>query len=369
MNISPFLAVFPNMDYISSPDSFFSTVKQQYPDYVQSGFFKKEQTAAMYIYQIQSKKHSFTGLISCVDVKDYMNRNIKKHEKTLAAKEQTQLQLLIRRNAVVKPILLTYPNINELDKWIAGFIGNKKVDFNICFEEEKQQHYFWAVQKPEDVSFLQKLFLKKIPVSYIADGHHRSSATSLLHQRSLHNPDIASHDKILCAFFPTSELEVHDFNRVIHNLDDISMAMFMAKLSQVFDIEPINIGEKPTQKHELTMYLHKEWFRLNWRKKTLESYRTESLILDVTLLNEKVLHDILEVKDVRTDPRIEYIEGPKGIKAVVKKVNADSHSVGFFLYPPSLEELMHISDKNEVLPPKSTWFEPRMKNGVIVKEY
>ena len=256
-----------------------------------------------------------------------------------------------------------------LDNWLQDFIKGKMPGFEMYFEEAGEAHRFWAIREEEDMAFLQELFKEQIPMTYIADGHHRISATTLLHERSMTNPTIAPHGKILSSFFPVSELEVHDYNRVIHSLENISMATFMARISQVFDIEPMSEGVKPTEKHELTMYVAREWFRLKWRPHVLEPYEKEGVVLDTTLLNEKVLSEILEIKDVRTDPRIEYIEGPKGLLSITKRVNRDEHSVGFCLYPLSLEELIHIAEADKVLPPKSTWIEPRMKNGLIVKEY
>jgi uncharacterized protein (DUF1015 family) len=369
MQIRPFSAIFPNLDYISSADSFFGTVKEQYPEYVLSGFFNEQKPSGMYVYQIETSDHPFIGLTCCVEVDDYLEGRIKKHENTIAAKEQMQMQLLLRRNAAVKPVLLVYKNIKKLDEWLKDYISEEKPEFEIDFEDSGEIHRYWPVRENKDISFLQKLFLEKIPESYIADGHHRISATTLLHNRTKDNPKVTPHNKILCSFFPISELEVHDFNRVIHSLENISMATFMAMISKVMDIEPMRDGKKPTQKHELTMYLRHEWFRLQWRPHVLEEYAKDGVVLDTTLLNQKVLRDILEMKDVRTDVRIENIEGPKGLKSITKRVNRDEHSVGFCLYPLTLEELMHIADEDKVLPPKSTWFEPRMKNGLIVKEY
>lgn len=369
MQIRPFSAIFPNRDFISSADSFFATVREQYPEYVQSGFFEDKKPSGMYVYRIETERHPFIGLTCCVEVADYLEGKIKKHEETIASKEQMQVQLLLRRNAAVKPVLLIYKNVETLDQWLKAYITDKSPEFEIHFEDAKETHCYWAVRESEDISFLQELFLEKIPNSYVADGHHRISATTLLQQRTQNNSRLTPRNKILCSFFPVSELEVYDYNRVIHSLENISMATFMALISKVFDIEPMKEEAKPAQKHELTMYLKKEWFRLRWRPHVLEGYEKQGVILDTMLLNEKVLTDILEMKDVRTDERIEYIEGPKGVNSITKRVNRDEHSVGFCLYPLTLEELMHIADEDKVLPPKSTWFEPRMRNGLIVKEY
>ncbi len=368
MHIRPFSAIFPNKDYISSADSFFESVKFEYPEYVLSGFFNERKPTGMYIYQIDTKRHAFVGLTCCVDVEDYIQGKIKKHENTLPASEQLHVQLLLRRKTAVKPLVLIYRNVDALDKWLQGYIEKGNPEFEMEFDDPPEVHRFWAIRKEEDIEFLQNIFLD-IPQTYIADGHHRIAATKLLYERAKNNPNKHKHDKTLCTFFPVSELECHDYNRVVHNLETISMAKFMALLSQVFDIEPMDQGGKPTQKHELTMYLRKEWFRLRWRRHVLAEYKDQRVILDTMLLNEKVLKGILKMEDIRNDERVEYVEGPKGLEPITAKVNRDDHSVGFCLHPLILEELILIADEDKVLPPKSTWFEPRLKNGLIVKEY
>lgn len=369
MRIKPFRAVYPNLSFITSPDEFFGTVKERYPEYKESGFFNKAAQEAIYIYQIKAPKRVYRGLVACTDVRDYLEGKIKKHENTLAAKEQQQMHLMLQRKAIVKPILLTYPDIPKLNKFISKTIQKRTPFYEVVFEKEKQTHTFWELRDGEQIALVQDFFKNKIAETYIADGHHRSSTTALMHKRLGDSPNEPDYDQILCAFFPAKELDVHDYNRVVDGLTDMSLTTFMAKISQIFDIEILKKERKPKHKHEIIMYVNREWFALQWKSHILEAHQDDPVILDVSLLNEKVLKEILNIEDVRTDLRVKYVEGPKGLDDIRNKTNKSETKIGFVLYPVQLKDLMQIADLEQVMPPKSTWFEPRIKNGLIVREF
>ncbi|MDF1864501.1 MAG: DUF1015 family protein [Saprospiraceae bacterium] len=369
MNLKPFQAVFPKMDFITSADHFFSTVKEQYPEYIESGFFEKSPQEGFYVYQIQQGERKFTGLVAGVDIHDYIDGRILKHEKTLSTKEQQQIHLILKRHAQVKPILLTYPKNEHISKLLKSQIDTKKPSIQIFFEQLNEKHSFWAIREGKMIEEIQQLFKKEVPQSYIADGHHRTSATALMYQRMKGKPTEKSFNKILCAFFETTELEILDFNRVIEGLNEVSPTYFMARISQLFEIEPLTTPIKPTKKHEITLYINKEWYKLTWKKEVLDSHQNEGVILDVSLLNELVLRDILGIQDVRMDLRVKYVEGPKGLEGLKGKALKNDQRIGFCLYPVNISDFIKISDHGKTLPPKSTWFEPRIKNGLIVKEF
>ncbi|MFK7934261.1 MAG: DUF1015 family protein [Saprospiraceae bacterium] len=371
MRIQPFRAVYPNLNYITSAESFFDSVKTDYNEYKDSGFFEKCYQTGVYIYRITKANRHYTGIIACSDIRDFNEGNIKKHEHTLAAKEQKQLQLLLRREAQVKPVLLTYEPVPEVEKWVARNIKKNDIFYEISFEDQSQTHTFWKVSNPKEVDKIQALFAKKIPATYIADGHHRTSTLAILNQRMKKESSDKKYDQLLSAFFPTTELEVLDFNRVIDGLEEVTLSTFMAKLSQVFDIKILTKPSKPKQKYQILMYVNREWFMLTWRKKVLNKIAKNEpeALLDAELLNRIVLRDICDIKDVRTGTQVYYIEGPKGIEGVRRKALKKSDSVGFCLYPVDLKDLMNVADHGRSMPPKSTWFEPRIKNGLIVLEY
>ena len=368
MRIKPFQAVYPNMDFITSADGFFDAIKYEYQEYRKSGFFKKAAQEAIYIYRIKYDLRSYTGIVAGADIHDYLDNRIKKHENTLSAKEQKQMQLMISRNAVVKPVLLTYPEVPEISALIDQCIEDHDPFYEIVFESSKQVHTFWEIGEGPLIGQFEELFRTKVPATYIADGHHRSSTTSIMYNRLAPKQQEGNCGILLAAYFPSTELEIHDYNRVVEGLSDTTLTHFMARLSQLFDIEILEEGCKPKAKHEIVMMVNKEWYLLRWKAEVLDAYQQEDVLLDVSLLDEKVLSDILGIKDVRTDTRIRYVEGPKGIREVRSRTIKNEHRVGFLLYPANLEDLLQTADAGKTMPPKSTWFEPRIKNGLIVLE-
>ena len=367
MRIRPFQAVYPNLDVISSVDTFFGRVKYEYPDYKRDGFFSKIKEDAIYIYRISTADRDYTGLIACSDINDYLEGKIKRHENTLRSKERQQMQLTVRRKAIVKPVLLIYPRVIEIVELLNDYIRNHKQAFEIKFEAENQLHTFWKVSDETLIQKIQTLFFEKVPETYIADGHHRSSSTALMHQMMEGNPKGESFDLLLSAFFPADELEIHDFNRIVER--ECSLTTFMAKLSQVFDIEILEEPTKPSQKFEIVMFINFEWFKLSWKSSVLNKYENQKVILDASLLDEFVLRKIMGIEDIRSSTRIKYVEGPKGLSFLRSRTIKKDNNVGFCLYPVELDDILTIADMGKTMPPKSTFFEPRIKNGLIVQEF
>lgn len=361
MHISPFHALLPHMDLIPSPGYFFATVREEFAEYYGNGFFDRQDKNGIYLYQITGQLRDYLGLIACVDVQDYLDGAIKKHEQTIADQEQKQMQLTIKRKAGVKPVLLTYPEVPDITAWMHQAILQQAPTLEINFEEESQLHRLWAISDDTSLHQLKSLFLDKVPVTYIADGHHRIASTALMHQKTDEN----HYGQLFAALFSSAELEILDFNRVLEMSEDISAARFMARLSEVCHIECLNQAIRPDKKHSMVMYLQRDWYRLEWKTEVFSG----GTDLDAALLNEKVLRDILGIFDVRNDTRVHYVEGPKGLDGLRNSVHKYKNAVGFALFPIQLSDLFRLADAGEMLPPKSTWFEPRMKNGMIVQEF
>ncbi len=369
MRIKPFQAVYPNLDFITSSDAFFSKVKWEYAAYKKNGFFQRTAQEAVYIYEISSRQRNYTGLIACAAVEDYDEGLIKRHENTIATKEQQQMDLMISRDAIVKPVLLTYPSVKEINELLEDYKNANPIFYETSFFETQQKHRFWSITDGALINKLQQFFLEKVGKSYIADGHHRCSTMALMHKRFSKTANDARFGSILSAFFPMDQLEVLDFNRIITGLNDNSLTTFMAKISQLFDIELMTIPKKPTRKHEIVMLLNREWFKLTWKPEILEPYKNRPVLLDASMLDEKVMKWILGIEDVRTDHRVKYVQGVKGLEDFRLKALRYEGSVGFCLYPVALEELIAIADMDKTMPPKSTWFEPRMRNGLIIQDF
>ena len=273
--------------------------------------------------------------------------------------------MLLRRKAAVKPVLLAHHPVPAIKNWLEQYKQEQVPLMQFQLSGDKEYHKIWRVAAPDQVASLQALFMEHVPITYIADGHHRTStALRLFDQTGGNKEDYAS---LFAAFFPIHDIQIQDFNRVIKSLNGHSPAQFMARLSHTFEIEPIEQAAKPSRKFELTMYLRGEWYRLRWKERIMLEYASQPVVLDAMLLNHKVMSKLLGIEDVRNDQRVKYIEGPKGIAGVLKQAEKEPDSVAFCLYPVQMEEVIKVADIGQVLPPKSTWFEHRMKNGLLVK--
>lgn len=367
MQIKPFQATYPNFDFIASPDSFCEDAKNSFREFQANGFFEKAPKAAFYIYQIETDLRKHTGLIALNDVEDFFAGKIKKHEKTLSEREQQQMQLFLRWNAILKPVLLTYPPAPNINLWLEHFTQAHKPLYSTRFVKDRQTHRVWTVADASDIRQLQALFTNHVQDTYIADGHHRTSTVALLHERLKDKNQEFDFDSLFCAFFPADQLDILDYNRVVEGLKDISPTQFIVKMSKIFDLDVLSQPRKPFEKHELVMYAQKEWYSLRWKPAVLKSHAKDRAVLDAMLLNEFVLDQIFGITDVRTDTRITYVEGAKGLEGVRKATNESDNRIGFLLYPVSFDDMMHMADAGESLPPKSTYFEPRLKSGMLVK--
>ncbi len=369
MNIYPFQAIFPKEDLITSADSFFGSMKFQFNEYYKSGFFDKSPQEALYLYQISHDGVKNLGLVASTDIKDFSSEKVLKHEKTLAAKEQNMMQLMLQRNALIKPVLLAYKSNKAIAEYLKKIIHRKKPILRIDFENENTEHKVWKITDPDAVESIRKLFKQKIPKAYIADGHHRSSTSEILYRSNNVENAESKFGKLLTIYFPFDELEIWDYNRVVEVFNTTELPVFLTKLSKYCKIKTLKKKRKPKNKYEMTMYMNNYWFSLKWKKKILKKYATQKVLLDSELFNTKIMGDILGVADVRESKKIKYFSGKEGLVSLEEEVNKHNQKVAFFIYPVLQEELIQIANQKKTLPPKSTWFEPRIKNGVIVKEF
>jgi uncharacterized protein (DUF1015 family) len=365
MNISAFKAVFPKVDLIKSPDSFFSNIKYQYNEYRNSGFYIPEKKEGIYIYQIKTKKSSYTGFLCCTDIDDLRKQKVLKHEQTLAAKEQQMMHLLLQRKALVKPVLLGYKSFNGVEKIIKSTTEKEKAVFKIEFENN-EIHSIWRITSKKIINEIVDKF-KNLESSYIADGHHRSTTVLLLNSSKDLGKESKKYNQLLTAYFPFEELEICDYNRVVDIADIMPTSQFIAELSQYYDINLSPKAVKPKSKHELSFYIDKRWYLMTWKKPYLKSEK-DSIILDSAMINEYVFDKILGIKDIRIDTRISYYAGTEGLAKIVKHADKRGVGIGICIYPVSVDELTELADQNKTLPPKSTWFLPRLKSGIIAKD-
>ena len=365
MKIMPFRAVAPNLDKVPHSNDFFDTVKYRYHEYAAEGLFLPTEDEAMYIYQIKSPDgQKRNGLVVATDIEEYFKGTMKQHEKTIETNEVLQSELLQTRGAAIKPVLLTYPPISELNELISNYIETHKKFYVIELDTEK--HRFWKITEGGVIDQIQHIFAEKIPHAYIADGHHRSASFAARHKKSPNDKT----SKMLTAYFPENTLKIGSFHRVVKDLNGLTADDFLEKLRTEFKIRVLRAATLPYSKFEITMFLEDKWFQLYWRKEILKHYAEESpegfVLLDVDLLNEKIIKPVLGITNIKTDPRLKYIDGQQEFEKLTNAVSTEG--VGFCLFPVELDDLKAIVDREGTMPPKSTFFEPRMKNGLLVYE-
>ncbi|HLF65265.1 MAG TPA: DUF1015 family protein [Saprospiraceae bacterium] len=365
MKIHAFRAYCPNVKLITDPDTFFATVKYDFAKYFKEGFFTEIPEDGFYICEIHTASSVHTGFVASVDIEEYLDHHILKHENTLTSTEENLTELLVQRKAMIKPVLLTYKPNDKLNKLIRRARRTEPF-FSVYFEREKQEHIYYKISEPDVVRAFEKAWDEHLPKAYIADGHHRCATSASLYQSLKKNRKSAQNYRyLLCAFFPFDQLVIHEFNRVVDLPGEISSTMFLVKLSALCDIKHLNKSTKPRKPHELTLYLNREWYRIRWKKKILKKYAQELVIMDTDILNHEVLADILGIRDVRSDNRLSYVDGISGVQGLTEKAEKSALRIGFCLYPITFKDLVTVADAGKTLPPKSTWFEPRVKNGLI----
>lgn len=369
MHIRPFEALYPDQSLVTAEPDFFDTAKESYQQFLQAGFFRKTELPAFFLYQIQAPERRYVGVLACTDLRDYLEGNIKKHENTIGEEEEKQMRLTLERQAAVKPVLLTYPETEEIDQFLEGYAAQHSVFLELNFPADRQIHRLWAINQPESIARIQQLFMDKVPHAYIADGHHRMSAMALIVENTNSNRVRETFSNVFCAFFPSRQLDILEFNRVVEIEDGAQLQAFLKQLEHLFDIQPLNQPEKPAQLHEMTFCTILGWYRLRWKPEVLQEFANDQVIVDTMLLNELVLKRLLGIREVRDDRRVMYINAPRGLEAIQSEVANQVNRVGFCLYPVQFDDLKDLVEAGKTLPPKSTWFEPRMKNGVIVKPY
>ena len=370
MKLIPFKAIYPNLDLIASSESFFGTVKSQFVEYQKSGFFKKSDSESIFVYKLETQISSHQGVVACTDIADVLDGKVLKHENTLAPKEQQMMNLMLQNHAMVKPVLLAYDGVKELDDLLNIIIETQDVFFEVSFTEKGEKHSIWELKDGDVSKEITKLFKKRVKHCYVADGHHRVKTALILHQTDNKNAMMDTRLKsVLSLYFSWDNLSIYDYNRCAEIFQSISPLQFMAELSHVCKVKKLKTGRKPKKKHEMTMLIYGEWYKLTWKKKILEKHTDHPVLFDTFLLNQYVFRNIVGLEDVRDDFRVKYVGGVNGIESLEEMVAKSENRAGFCMYPITSENLKIIADNGLTLPPKSTWFEPRVKNGLLVKEF
>jgi uncharacterized protein (DUF1015 family) len=365
MRIQPFRAVLPQLDQIEiSFDQFCETAKDHYPIIRDTPQVQQREKVGLYILQIETSQRQHTGLVALNHVADFAEGRIKKHEKTLAAREEDYFHLLQNWQAIIKPVLLTYDDsAQQITAWLQTYCARHTPLFVHFFEKSGETHRLWSIEQPTDIDAVQVLFAG-IDSVYIADGHHRTTTIARLSLQAEGNASGLDFSHIFSAFFASDQLSILGYHRVVQVTEAFDFQAFIQQLEAVFSIEKIDAPRAPAAPHELVLLHNTKYYTLTWQAPT----PPDGIVLDATLLNEHVLQNILGIEDVRKDQRIRYVDGSQGWQGVANAVAKDPECLlGFVLHPISFEALRMLSNRQESLPPKSTWFEPRLKSGLIIQ--
>jgi uncharacterized protein (DUF1015 family) len=322
----------------------------------------------LYIYAQTMNGRTQYGLVGCAGVEDYLNGVIKKHELTRADKEEDRMKHVRVTNANMEPVFFTYPAVKEIDEIVEKIIKNESPEYDFV-ADDGFGHHFWVIREKQTINQLTSLF-SKVPYTYVADGHHRTAAAALVgNEKKQNNPNHKGDEEynyFLAVHFPADQLTIIDYNRVVKDLNGLSKEEFFAQLEKVFVIEEKGIEiYKPASLHEFSMYIDNTWYALNARPGTFNDNDPIG-ILDVTILSQLVLDQILGIKDLRTSKRIDFVGGIRGLGELKKRVDSGEMAVAFALYPVSLDQLINIADTGNIMPPKTTWFEPKLRSGLVV---
>jgi uncharacterized protein (DUF1015 family) len=319
----------------------------------------REEKPCYYIYQLVMAGRSQTGLVCVSSVKDYNDDVIKKHEFTRPEKEKDRIDHMRAIKAQTGNVFMAYRDVVELNALINGWKATNKpvYDFNAA---DGIQHSIWIIDRDIVVNSITQLFNTNVPFTYIADGHHRAASAAKVSNQL---PDSEEAKYFLTTIFPASQLAILDYNRVVKDLDGLSSEKFLGLLQDDFYITLSPEPVKPSQLHEFGLYMDGQWYILTSRKGT---YTDDPVgVLDVTILSNNILDKILDIEDQRTDKRIDFVGGIRGLGELEKRVNSGEMKAAFSLYPVTIEQLFAIADSGKVMPPKSTWFEPKLRDGLL----
>lgn len=342
-------------------------VKSHFKKFVREKIFKRDEEPCYYLYRQIKGNHDYLGIIACTSIDDYINGVIKIHEQTLTQREEKLKDYLEVCEFNAEPVLFCYPNDEVIDK-VSDEIALTRPDYDFT-TTDKVRHTVWVIDSKKTVKQIAERF-SKIPNIYIADGHHRSASSTLLGKlrRSTRKSFTGEEafNYYLGVFFPENHLKIYEYNRVVKDLNGLSLSELKKLLEQNFIVTEIKEDSfRPTHKHEMSMYVSDKWYSLK-AKDTIYNAKDPIDSLDAAILTKYILSPILDIHDLKTDKRIGFIPGVRGSKELKKQVDEGKAAIAFGLYPVTMEHLKWIADTNNIMPPKSTWVEPKMRSGLLI---
>lgn len=362
----------PEIDFPSGTDEHIKEVYdkavENFNMFQEKGYLVQDEEDRYYIYAQTMDGRTQYGIVGCSGVEDYMNDVIKKHELTRPDKEEDRMKHVRNNNANIEPVFFAYPAVKELDDIVDNIVKTNEPEYDF-FSVDGIGHHFWLVDNKTIINRITELFAE-VPATYVADGHHRTAAAALVgNEKKASNPNhtgLEEYNYFLTVLFPDNQLKIIDYNRLVKDLYGLTENEFINKLEEGFEIEKKGSEiYKPDCLHNFGMYLNNTWYSLTAKEGKYDDNDPIG-VLDVTILSKQVLETILGIVDLRRDKRIEFVGGIRGLGELEKRVDSGEMKVAFALYPVSMKQLITIADTGNIMPPKTTWFEPKLRSGLVI---
>lgn len=361
----------PEIDFLPGTDEHdpvvYTKAVENFNNFQQQGWLKQDDTEHYYIYAQTMNGRTQYGIVIAANVDDYMTGKIKKHELTRRDKEEDRMKHVRVNNANIEPVFLAFPDNKVLQHIIDTVTaGEPEYDFTA---PDGFGHHFWVINDQETIDTITKEF-EKIPYLYIADGHHRTAAAALVgNEKAKANPNHKGNEEynfFLAVAFPASHLNIIDYNRVVKDLNGLTPEQFINKLKENFIVTPKGSeAYRPEKLHNFALYLPSQWYSLTAKEGTYNDSDPIG-VLDVTVSSDLILRDILGIHDLRSDKRIDFVGGIRGLEELQRRVDSGEMAMALALYPVSMKQLMDIADSGNIMPPKTTWFEPKLRSGLVI---
>lgn len=361
----------PEIDFEPGTDEHdprvYDKARENFDMFQQQGWLKQDSEPVYYLYAQTMDDRTQYGFVVAANVDDYMEGRIKKHELTRADKEEDRMKHVRVNDANVEPVFFAFPDNDVLEEIIKSVAeGEPEYDF---VAPDGFGHHFWVIDSPQQIATITEQFAA-MPSLYIADGHHRTAAAALVgNEKAKSNPDHTGEEEynyFLAVAFPASHLKIIDYNRVVKDLNGLSPQQFLEALAENFTVT--DKGEeiyRPDGLHNFSLYLDGRWYSLTAKEGRYDD--TDPIgVLDVTVSSNLILHDILGIKNLRTDKRIDFVGGIRGLKELKRRVDSGEMAMALALYPVTMKQLMDIADSGNIMPPKTTWFEPKLRSGLVI---
>ncbi|MBK6610532.1 MAG: DUF1015 domain-containing protein [Sphingobacteriales bacterium] len=349
----------------------YALARKNFENFVAQKILTRDATPCLYVYALTMNGRTQTGICGLNSVADYEADLIKKHEFTRPEKEQDRINHMMATKLHSEPIFMAYQALPAIDAIVNQVTTAQPPAFSFT-TADKIEHHLWVIDQPNTIKQLENLFATQVPAIYIADGHHRAASSvkvALQHKQlnAKHNGTEA-YNYFLSVLFPDNQLQIMDYNRVIKDLNGLSPNEFLAQLDANFAVKKMTNSFKPSLKHMFGLYMNKQWYQLQAYPHTYND-KDPIAALDITLLSNYVLAPILGIKDQRTDKRIDFVGGIRGMAELQKRVDSGEMACAFSVPAVSIKQLIDIANTGQVMPPKSTWFEPKLRSGLVVHEF